>query len=582
MNPQNTQPANKSNAGTSSSSNKDSRPKTGPKSADSGPTPKQQIVERIKDANSVLVTVGKNPSVDQLASAIGLTLMLSKLDKHATAVASGTVPQAIKFLEPNKVLHKGVDNLRDFIISLDKDKADKLRYKVEDNIVKIFITPFAEGLSQNDLQFTQGDYNVEVVVALGVDTKEDIDEAIGSHGRILHDATIITVNSGEKSGRLGSINWNEPAASSISEMLVSISEAFQGGLLDQQIANAFLTGIVAATDRFSSEATSPKVMTISAQLMAGGADQHLIVENLEKDNHISPQGNKTEVSADLSKPVAANSMSIAHEKNANNVTVPAKQNAQEKAQDPNPSNKPQRQKPTEQKNNNAFKNPTQAAPKNISKPAPQQINMPSNPAPVQASKSGVPSINVDPVTGSITNSTTTPKPAEQQNGSNIMNSPQALNNANFNATAATAVNNMNKANVAKPTMGTNNVVTPPQSPIAPSPAQTSIPAQTRIPQPPPAQRPTPMPSPAPAQPQPAAKPPKAFTGPTDMLDPDKVRMEINAALQSADFNPSHNAVQAINAAPITPAPPVNPPVPPAAQQVAPSPNPNMPPPPFPQ
>ena len=33
-------------------------------------------------------------------------------------------------------------SLRDFIVALDKSKADKLRYKVEDKFVKIFITIF--------------------------------------------------------------------------------------------------------------------------------------------------------------------------------------------------------------------------------------------------------------------------------------------------------------------------------------------------------------------------------------------------------------------------------------------------------
>jgi hypothetical protein len=63
-------------------------------------------------------------------------------------------------------------------------------------------------------------------------------------------------------------------------MLVSISESFQSGLLDGQMATAYLTGIVAETDRFSNEKTSPKVMTMSAQLMAAGANQQLIATQL--------------------------------------------------------------------------------------------------------------------------------------------------------------------------------------------------------------------------------------------------------------------------------------------------------------
>ncbi len=245
-------------------------------------TPKQQLVERVRAATNVLVTVRSNPNVDELSAAIGLTLMLNKLGKHATAVFSGSVPSTIEFLKPENTIEQNTDSLRDFIVSLDKSKADKLRYKVEENVVKIFITPYRTSITQDDLEFTQGDFNVDVVLALGVSVREELDQAVTAHGRILHDATVATVTAGQQESSLGVINWQEPGASSLCEMLVSISEAFQGGIIDEQMATAFLTGIVAETERFSNQKTTPKVMTMSAQLMAAGANQQLIANELQK------------------------------------------------------------------------------------------------------------------------------------------------------------------------------------------------------------------------------------------------------------------------------------------------------------
>lgn len=245
---------------------------------------KQQIVEKLLSANNVLVTVSQNPTVDQLSAALGLSLMLNELDKRASAVFSGQIPDVMEFLQPEKSIDNNVDGLRDFIISIDKEKADKLRYKVEDNLVRIFITPYKTTLTEDDLSFTQGDFNVDVIVALGVSDRNDLDQAIISHGRILHDATIASITAGnEPAGDLGAINWHDPNASSLSEMLVSMSEALQSGILDRAMASAFLTGIVSATERFSNNKTTPKVMTMSAQLMAAGADQQLIAKNLRMD-----------------------------------------------------------------------------------------------------------------------------------------------------------------------------------------------------------------------------------------------------------------------------------------------------------
>src|SRR6185312_13801271 len=129
---------------------------------------KQQLIDKLQSSNNILVTVSRNPSVDQLASCIGLSLLLNKQGKHAAAVFSGQVPSTLEFLQPEETLEKTTDSLRDFIISLDKSKADKLRYKVEDNIVRIFITPYKTSITQEDLEFSEGDFNVDVVVALGV------------------------------------------------------------------------------------------------------------------------------------------------------------------------------------------------------------------------------------------------------------------------------------------------------------------------------------------------------------------------------------------------------------------------------
>lgn len=175
-------------------------------------TQKQQILETLQKATNVLVTVSSSPSVDQLSAAIGITLVLNKMGKHGIIVFSGEVPAVMDFLDPEKTLEKDTNSLRDFIISLDKSKADKLRYKVEDDHVKIFITPFRTSISDKDLVFSQGDFNVDVVLTLGVNEQTDLDKVIAANGRILHDAAIISVHNTQAAG-LGSINWVKTTAS---------------------------------------------------------------------------------------------------------------------------------------------------------------------------------------------------------------------------------------------------------------------------------------------------------------------------------------------------------------------------------
>jgi hypothetical protein len=244
---------------------------------------KKQLIEKLKSSNNVLVTVSRNPSVDQLAALLGFSLIVNKQGKHCAAVFSGQVPSTIEFLKPEDTFEKNTDSLRDFIIALDKSKADKLKYKVEDNIVRIFITPYRTSISESDLDFSQGDFNVDLLVALGVSKQSDLDDSITAHGRILHDAVVATIALEGKS-ELGSINWVGTGASSLSELVTELAQNLGDNIIDSQIATALLTGIVAETDRFRNEKTSSATMTTSATLMAAGANQQLIATELEKDS----------------------------------------------------------------------------------------------------------------------------------------------------------------------------------------------------------------------------------------------------------------------------------------------------------
>jgi hypothetical protein len=270
---------------------------------------KSQLLDRLKSANTILVTVSKNPSVDQLAACIGLTLIINKLNKHGSAVYSGKTPSTIEFLKPEDTIEKTTDSLRDFIIALDKEKADKLRYKVEDQTVRIFITPYRTSLDQSDLEFSQGDFNVELIIALGVNSQEDLDQAITAHGRILHDATVASITIGSDSN-LGSINWADPQASSLCEIVADTTKLLGDNLLDEQIATALLTGIVSETERFSNEKTSSLTMSTSSELMAAGANQQLVATELEDEEDLILAEEPEEKSNDSD---SAGTLNIEHE-----------------------------------------------------------------------------------------------------------------------------------------------------------------------------------------------------------------------------------------------------------------------------
>jgi hypothetical protein len=92
----------------------------------------------------------------------------------------------------------------------------------------------------------------------------------------------------------------------------SLKSDKSANLVDKQVSTALLTGIVAATDRFSNNKTSSKVMTVAAQLMAAGADQQLIAAKLQESHEI----NQLDTSTEDSEPIEEDKSTVVEPQSA--------------------------------------------------------------------------------------------------------------------------------------------------------------------------------------------------------------------------------------------------------------------------
>ena len=251
------------------------------------------LVEQIKQADNILVALNSNPTIDELTSALALTLILAKTNDHVTTIFSGKIPSVLNFLEPNKFFDKTVDGLRDFIIALNPDKADRVRTKIVDDMVRVSITPSKGAVTIDDLEFSQGDYNVDLVIALGVRNPDDLDKALQAHGRILHSAFVAAISIGTSMTDLGNLNWQEPALQSYAQIVADLTLSLEPKpdengnpvdvpLIDNEVATVLMTGLVAVTERFSNSYTTPELMSLAAVLMSQGANQQLVAKELEQ------------------------------------------------------------------------------------------------------------------------------------------------------------------------------------------------------------------------------------------------------------------------------------------------------------
>ncbi len=259
-------------------------------------TPKQQSVELIRQANKILLVTSREPNNDQLASIVALQLTLAKLGKQVQAIISDNLPKGASLFDV-KPIARNLTGVRDFVITLDTRnvEVDQLKWTRENDKLNIIVTPHTGNFEARDAQYSYGAYQFDLVIAVGVPSFTKIDRLIDDNPTIFDGLHVINVDYHRINNSWGSVNLIDQLASSTSEMLVSVLESLEQNIVDADIATALLTGIMAATNRFTAQNTTPKAMTVAAQLLAAGARQQEVVKVLyENGQNYSHQDNRSQ------------------------------------------------------------------------------------------------------------------------------------------------------------------------------------------------------------------------------------------------------------------------------------------------
>ena len=256
-------------------------------------TPKQQTSEAIRQAETVLIITGQHPSVDQVSAVMALAAILRKFGKKVTPIVTDNPPASVQMLDMGAV-DRGMGGSRDFVIKVDvtKGEVDKLRYEVQGNKLNISLTPFKGSFAPNDVTFGYGDFHYDLAIALGVPTRARLDRIYDQNLASFETIPLVNLDFHRSNESYGAVNLIEPNASSLCEMLVALSESLQGGIIDAEIATALFMGIIASTDRFTATHTSPKSLTVAAQMMAAGARHQAVIKALYRDGRGESRGER--------------------------------------------------------------------------------------------------------------------------------------------------------------------------------------------------------------------------------------------------------------------------------------------------
>lgn len=249
----------------------------------------QQILEAFRRSTRPLICIPSGGGSDTYATAIGLSRVLKKLEKEATIVAAdGKVPSNLHFLEGHNEVHTKLDNLRQFVIELDatKTKVDSLTYELKDDKLFVYLSPKKGFWDQKDVRTSSSGYRFDLIICIGSPDYESCAHLYSENPDFFFRTPVINIDHAPENEHYGQINAVDFTASACGEVCHDLIDSIEPGLIDDEVATAFLTGMISKTKSFKTKNVTPKTLQTASKLMAKGARRDDIVQRLYRTRSV--------------------------------------------------------------------------------------------------------------------------------------------------------------------------------------------------------------------------------------------------------------------------------------------------------
>jgi len=249
----------------------------------------QLIFDSINKAKQILLVLPAIPNGDGLGAGLAMYDFLRKLEKEPKIVSEKAEVEAFGFLPNINELKQELEASQSFVISVDtKDaKLGELSYEVKDDRVDIFLKTKQGTFSEKGVKFGRARFPFDLIITLDSPSLENLGKVYEENTDLFFETTVINIDHHPNNEHYGEINFVDLTATSSSEIVATLIEEFEEGLIDKDIATNLLLGIIVETNSFQHVKTTPKAFQRASRLISAGADQQKIVRELYKTKNIS-------------------------------------------------------------------------------------------------------------------------------------------------------------------------------------------------------------------------------------------------------------------------------------------------------
>jgi LPXTG-site transpeptidase (sortase) family protein len=247
----------------------------------------KQICDLIKKSSNPLILIPENFDIDTICGALGLYLFLKKNNKNPSIACSSDISEKFAFLGGQNIFLNNIeeDCLYKISFNLNDNRIKELSYVQEGNILKINLSTLGGELRLEKPRVDILKFNHDLIFVLGSPGLSFLGKIYSENACFFSLMDVVNIDCHKENEKFGKINLIKPN-SSVSEISADIANTFMREMMDNRIADLFLTGIVAKTDNFQSEKIRASTFEMVSVLLRTGANREEVVKRLIVSNFL--------------------------------------------------------------------------------------------------------------------------------------------------------------------------------------------------------------------------------------------------------------------------------------------------------
>ncbi len=248
----------------------------------------QKLFEIIANSSRILVALPANPNGDTLGSSLALAEFLRKLNKEADVYCQKGDFGNLSFLPGIEQVRHDIILPKSFVITVGTEhaKLDELSYDIAPEKINIYLKPKKGNFLPDDVSFSSEVAGYNLIVCVDTPSLELLGELYEKNAELFFQTPKVNIDNHINNENYGNINLVDVTAASTSEILLGLLKNYEASLIDENIATNLLAGIIAETNSFQHNKTTPSSFTSASELIAYGARQQEIIKHLFKTKEL--------------------------------------------------------------------------------------------------------------------------------------------------------------------------------------------------------------------------------------------------------------------------------------------------------